>query len=433
MVNENIFTLWPQILTELIVFLGRPSVQLQLMVVVVALVVAAVCGRIVQRRWRARFQANTAEAGFGFKLLYYLFLQLSTGVLVLLLIEGAQLILAASGARTALIDSLVQIVIVFLILKGGLAVAIALGDLGGIQSYHKTLIVPLLLTVVVVQLVAVFFSSERLSNAPVFSLFDNTITLSALFLITAGFYLWLVGVNAVGQGVQYVATEYAGAEAGSTQATLTLLRYILIMVGLVYVLFRLNFNTTTIAAISGGLSVGVGFALSTILSNFVSGILLLFERTLHPGDIIEYNGILCTVQMITIRSIRVRTFDNIEMVIPNSEFVSAPFTTYTGKSKHVRLKIPIGTSYDDNYQLVIDTLMELALNHPQIMDVPPPDVRIEGFGDFTIDYQMYVWVPNPLVSAIVKNELHKAILDAFEEKGITIPYPIQVEIQPDEV
>lgn len=432
MAEQNIFTLWPQILTEIIVFLGRPSVQLQLAVVAVALVAAAVLGRIAQKRWRGRLQDGIETAGFGKKLVYYLFLQLSSGVLAFVLIELAKMILATLGARTALMDSLLQIVVLFIGLKVVLAVAFTLGESSGIQRYQKSLIIPLLLTVILVQLVTVFFRSERLINAPVFSLFDNTITLSALFLITAGFYLWLVGINAVGQGVHYVATEYAGAEAGSTQATLTLLRYILILVGLVYVLFRLNFNTTTIAAITGGLSVGVGFALSTILSNFVSGILLLFERTLHPGDIIEYNGILCTVEMITIRSIRVRTFDNVELIIPNSEFVTAPFTTYTGKSKHVRLKIPIGTSYDDNYQLVIDTLRELATNHPQIMAVPPPDVRIEGFGDYTINYQMYVWVESPLVIAIVKNELHQAILDAFDEKGITIPYPIQVEIQQDD-
>ena len=262
----------------------------------------------------------------------------------------------------------------------------------------------------------------------VFSLFDNSVTLSALFWVTAGFYLWIVGIHALGQGIHYLATEYGGADDGSTQATLTLVRYLLIIIGLGYVLFRLNFNTTTIAAISGGLSVGIGFALSTILSNFVSGILLLFERTLQPGDIIEYNGILSTVEMITIRSIRVRTFDNIELIIPNSEFVTAPFTTYTGKTRHIRLKLPIGTSYDDDHRLVMRTLLEVASTYPLIMQDPPPDVRLENFGEYSIDYQLYVWIANPLLGARVKNELHQAILDAFAEHGITIPFPTAIEI-----
>lgn len=427
--EQDIFSLWPQFRTELLVFLGRPSVQLQLVVVALALVVAVLLGKVMQNRWRIRFQTQAEAANFGQKLIYHLILQLSSGMFALIFIQVMKFILSQLNARTALIDSLLQVVVLFLILKIVLAVAFTLGDIDGIQHYQNTLIIPLFIAVMGVQLIGVFFRGERLINAPVFSLFDNMISLSALFLITAGFYLWLVGVNAFGQGVHYLATEYGGADAGSTQATLTLLRYILIIVGLVYVLSRLNFNTTTIAAISGGLSVGIGFALSTILSNFVSGILLLFERTLHPGDIIEYNGILCTVEMITIRSIRVRTSDNIEMIIPNSEFVTAPFTTYTGKSKHIRLKLPIGTSYNDNHQHVIQTLMDIASNHPQVMKNPPPEVRIETFGEYSIIYQMYLWINSPMISAIVRNEMHQAILDAFAEKGITIPYPTQIEIQ----
>lgn len=428
--EQDIFSLWPQFRTELFVFLGRPSIQLQLAIVAVAILLAFVAGRFIQSYWRQRYeiQAMAEGAGFGRKLAYHLFNQLIPVVLTLAFIQAMKFILALQGVRTALIDSLSQIVVVYLILKVILAIAFSIGDVEGIQRYKKTLIIPLILAIICSQLVRIFFSSERLLNAPVFSIFDNNISLSALFLITAGFYLWLVGINALGQAVQYLATEYGEADAGSTQATLTLIRYILIMIGLVYVLFRLNFNTTTIAAISGGLSVGAGFALSTILSNFVSGILLLFERTLHPGDIIEYNGILCVVEMITIRSIRVRTFDNVEMIIPNSEFVTSPFTTYTGKSRQIRLKLPVGTSYGDDHRHVIQTLTELAENHPLIREEPAPEVRIENFGDFSIDYQMYVWLSSPMDGAKVKNELHHAILDAFDERGITIPFPTQIEI-----
>lgn len=429
MIDQELVPLWLQIRTELFVLLGRPSVQLQLAVVGVAIIAAVIAGQLVQRRWLSRFQPpEEEEPHFWQNLFHHLLQQLPTTLLALLFIHLLRAILVLQGARTALIDDLLRLVVLYLVLKTVLAFAYAVGDANGIRRYQRTLIIPLFVVLIWVQLLAVFFRSERIGNAPVFSLFDNTVTISALFLITAGFYLWLVGVNAFGQGVQHVATRYGGADAGSTQASLTLLRYILIIIGLVYVLFRLNFNTTTIAAISGGLSVGIGFALSTILSNFVSGILLLFERTLHPGDIIEYNGILCTVEMITIRSIRVRTFDNVEMIIPNSEFVTSPFTTYTGKSKVIRLKIPIGTSYDDDYRHVMKTLFDVIADYPNILKDPAPDVRLENFGEYSIDYQMYVWIDSPMVSAIVKNELHQAILDAFDEQGITIPFPTAIEI-----
>lgn len=427
MPDQDIIALWPQIRTELLVILGRPSVQLQLIGYTAALVAAGLLSRIGQRQWRARFQPDT-EAGFAQKLIYQLLLQLQGGVLALLFIWLIKGMLTLQGARVALIDSLVGLVVLYILLKALVALAFALGDGRGVQRYQRSLIIPLFAALLGVQLLGVFFRSNRLSDAPVFTLFDNTVTVSALFLITAGFYLWLVGVHAFGQGVHYVATEYGGADSGSTQATLTLLRYLLIILGLGYVLFRLNFNTTTIAAISGGLSVGIGFALSTILSNFVSGILLLFERTLHPGDIIEYNGVLSTVERITIRSIRVRTFDNVELVIPNSEFVTAPFTTYTGDSRHIRLRIPIGASYDDAHRHVIKTLLDVANSYPHIMKEPPPDVRIDRFGEYSIDYILFVWVESPLLSGIVRNELHQAILDAFAAQGITIPFPTAIEI-----
>jgi small-conductance mechanosensitive channel len=428
MLDQDIFSLWPQIRTELLVFLGRPSIQLQLTVVAIALVLAAVLGRLGQKQWRIRYQAWAEDARFGKKLIYHLVSQVMSGFIAVLIIQLGAVILRWQGTRTALIASLLNLVLLYLVLKALLAIALTVGGTAGIQRYQKTFIIPLFIAVIGVAFLRVFFPGDRLFNAPVFTLFDNTITLSALFLVTVGFYLWVVGIYALGQGIHFLATEYGGADAGSTQATLTLLRYLLIIIGLTYVLFRLNFNTTTIAAISGGLSVGIGFALSTILSNFVSGILLLFERTLHPGDIIEYNGILCTVEMITIRSIRVRTFDNIELVIPNSEFVTAPFTTYTGKTRHIRLKLPIGASYDDDHRHVIKTLLAVATDYPHIMPEPAPEVRIENFGDSSIDYQLYLWIASPLLSSKVKNELHHAILDAFAENNITIPYPTAIEI-----
>ena len=423
MANLDIFSIWSQLQTEILVFLGRPSVQLQLAVVAVAVIITAILTRIGQNWWQARHKPQAKTGGIGRKLPYYLALQLAPGFLVAGFIQLAKAILAQQGARTGLIDDLLGLVILYLVLKAVLAVAYAVGDVQGIRQYQKTLIIPLFVTIIGVQLLHIFFRSDRLVNVPVITLFDNTVTLSALFLVTVGFYLWLVGIRALGQGIHYLTTHYGGADAGSMQATLTLLRYLLVIIGLSYVLFRLNFNTTTIAAISGGLSVGIGFALSTILSNFVSGILLLFEGTLRPGDIIEFNGELSTVDLITIRSIRVLTMDNVEKIIPNSEFVTSSFTTYTGKTKHVRIKLLVGVSYEDDYRQVLKTLLEVAAAHPHVMKHPAPDVRVENFGDFSVDHSLYVWIPNPLLGAKVKNELHQAILDAFAERGITIPFP----------
>lgn len=421
--ERNALNVWQQIWTELLVFLGRPSVQIQLAVVILAAIVAAIVGRRLRRAWQKKFGNEEHLTSLKWKLTYHLVYHATPGILFLVLLQLGKGALLVQGGRTGLVDAFMGVGFFYLGLEGVLALAYALGDSAAIRRYQGTLIVPLFTVVLGGNVLDIFFRNGQLLAAPVFVLFDSPISLSVLFLITVGFYLWIVGIHAVGQGIQYMAVHYGGADAGGTQAVLTLLRYLLIIIGLGYVLFRLNFNTTTIAAISGGLSVGVGFALSTILSNFASGILLLFERTLRPGDVIEVNGELGRVDSISIRAVRVRTLDDVEKIIPNSEFVTSSFTTYTGQRRRVRLQLPVGVSYDDAHRHVIDTLLSVAAASPNVMLQPSPEVHILNFGDFTIDYVLHVWIPNPLLSAKIKNELYQAMLDAFAEGGITIPYP----------
>jgi small-conductance mechanosensitive channel len=142
---------------------------------------------------------------------------------------------------------------------------------------------------------------------------------------------------------------------------------------------------------------------------------------------VDFNGELNIIETISIRSIRTRTLDNVERVIPNNDFLSSSFTTYTGKSRLVRLKLRIGVSYQDNHRLVIETLLDVAKASEAILQQPTPEVRVFQFGDFSIDYDLLIWVPDPLLIPRIRNEMHQGILDAFEAKGIKIPFPV-VEI-----
>jgi len=274
--ESNILVLWQEVWTELLVYLGRPSVQAQLLVALVVLSVTIGASRRLQAWWQHVADPGEGQATLKRRLLYQVVHHMTPGIVALILLQMGKTVLVLWGTRGGLLDALLRIVVLYLMLKILLAVAFALGDGDGMRRYQGTLIIPLFTVVLGGQLLDVFFHNRQLWATPIFVMFDSPITLSGLFLVTVGFYLWVVGIHAVGQGIHYMATRYAGADVGTTQAMLTLLRYLLIIVGLGYVLFRLNFDTTTIAAISGGLSVGVGFALSTILSNFASGVLLLF-------------------------------------------------------------------------------------------------------------------------------------------------------------
>jgi small-conductance mechanosensitive channel len=422
---------WAQIWNIFLVYIGRPSVQLQLFTI--SIVVLA--SKIVGKRWQAWLQTRVRdleETSFAHKGVYYALHYLFPGIFLLAAIWGLHVVFSWTNLRTGLLVAFANIAWLYLGMTAIVALLHVAGSNAGIQKYRHTLILPLFGIVLGRQFLQIFFHSEQLTNLTVFTMFDRTITLSALLLTTIGFYLWLVGIRAIGEGAQYLITRYSNVDEGSTQATLTLIRYLLVVAGLGYILYRLNFDPTTVAAISGGLSVGAGFALSTILSNFLSGILLLFEHTLRPGDVIEVNGEISIVDVITIRSIRVHTLDNVEKIIPNSEFITSSFTTYTGKTTQVRLRIPIGASYDDNYRDVIHTLLQVAAESPYVLKKPAPDVRIEEFGDSSINYIIYAWIANPVLASMVKDNLHRAILDAFEHKGITIPFPIIHLIQSKE-
>lgn len=417
-------SLWSQLWTEFLVLITRPTIAFQILVVLAGLVTASALGGPVRRHLKRRIGEPGEFAGLVHRLRFHLAEHASVAVVAYLFVRFFGLVVGQLGTRTGLVSSLLGIVGLYAVLKIVLSVALALGDSDGILRYRRSLIVPLIATVVLIRVINVLFGTARFSTTSALNIFENDVSLAALFFVTIGFYLWIVGTQATSRAIQYLYADYTDADEGGTQATLTLVRYLLIIVGLVYVLFRLNFNTTTIAAISGGLSVGVGFAMSTILSNFVSGILLLFERTLSPGDIIDFNGEMSKVERITIRSIRVRTFDNVEKVIPNSDFVTQAFTTYTGEDSEIRLRLPISASYSDDPQKVIATLLEITADYKEIMRDPEPEVRVMNFGDFSIDYHLIVWVTSPMLMGQVPNELNQAIYAAFAKADITIPFPI---------
>jgi small-conductance mechanosensitive channel len=206
-------------------------------------------------------------------------------------------------------------------------------------------------------------------------------------------------------------------------AALTLVRYILISMGVLFVLSQLQLGPTTLAAITGGLSVGVGFGLREILSNLISGILLLFEQSLHPGDVIEVDDEITVVEDVRMRATIVRTQNNDELVIPNQTFFTSSFKTYTGTDKTVRVPLIFRTDCTTPPREVIRVLTQTALSHVQVLREPPPTVFVLDYGDNTAQYQLNIWLDNPVLNAEVASDIRLLVWDAFEENGIALPFP----------
>lgn len=212
-------------------------------------------------------------------------------------------------------------------------------------------------------------------------------------------------------------------DEGTQYNILKFIQY-LVIAGAIYESLRwTGLDLTELAFLVGGVSVGVGFGLQTIASNFISGIIMLFERPVKKGDLItvsDYDGKIFDISM---RATVVSTLDNISIIVPNSRFINEDVTNWSHHDPKVRLHVPVGVAYGSDVQLVTKLLLKVADDHPQAIDDPSPKVWFTEFGDSSLNFELLVWISNPFVRKQVLSDLNYAIDAIFRENNITIPFP----------
>ena len=209
----------------------------------------------------------------------------------------------------------------------------------------------------------------------------------------------------------------------------------------------IGFNMSSVLVALGGLSIGIGFGLQNIASNFVSGVILVFERPIKIGDRVTVEGTYGVVKAINMRSTVVATPEDIDIIIPNSKFISETVTNMTHDNTRTRIKVPVGVSYESDDDLVKMLLVEVANSHPETIkeinpdlpDVVPPFVRFIRFGDSSLDFELLAWIPNVMRRLEIISDLHFMIRKKFREHGIVIAFPQRdvhlypaTEVQPKE-
>jgi len=200
-------------------------------------------------------------------------------------------------------------------------------------------------------------------------------------------------------------------------------QYIIVILGFLISFQFVGIDLTGLAVIFGLLSVGIGFGLQNITANFISGLIVMFERPISVGDRVEVAGIEGDVIEINIRSTKIRTLNNISIIVPNSEFVSNNVINYSHGDSSFRLDVNVGVSYSSNLEKVLDALNSVATEHPKVMKTPPHQVHLREFGDSAWEMQLRVWIPNVKERYVLRNELHQTIVDKFQKFGIEIPFP----------
>jgi len=202
-----------------------------------------------------------------------------------------------------------------------------------------------------------------------------------------------------------------------------LTEYTMIIVGVIIAFQFIGIDLSGLAVIFGLLSVGIGFGLQSVTANFVAGLVLLFERPIKIGDRITIGDVEGDVEEISMRATKVRTLNNISIIVPNSQFVSSNIVNWSYGDLRVRLDIDVGVSYGSDLDLVLKSLKEVALENAGVLKDPAPDVLLREFGDSSWNMRLRAWIDNPKGHHTIRSEINCAIVRKFREKGIEIPFP----------
>ena len=202
-----------------------------------------------------------------------------------------------------------------------------------------------------------------------------------------------------------------------------LLQYSIIFIGFLVALSMIGLDLTKLTIVLSAFGIGIGFGLQSIVNNFVSGLILLFERPLREGDTIEVGVARAQIKKIGLRATTVQTFENANVIIPNADLISNQVTNWTLNTRQVRLSVPVGVAYGTDAALVGATLLACAKDHKTVLKSPAPQVLFLNLGDSSLDFELRVWVPDADDRIFVKSELYHEIVKRFSEAQIVIPFP----------
>jgi small-conductance mechanosensitive channel len=200
--------------------------------------------------------------------------------------------------------------------------------------------------------------------------------------------------------------------------------YLLFLGGLIVGVQSLGLNLSSLLVFGGAVGVGVGLGLQSLMSNFISGLILLVEQPIRVGDRIETGNTLGDVVRIAARSTWIRTNDNVVIIVPNNEFINNAVTNWTANDPNVRLSLSVGVGYNSDPEQVRALLLQTALENPDVLKDPKPDVIFAEYGDSSLDFVLRVWTCTQTHSPLVlKSDLYFALFRVFREKGIELPFP----------
>lgn len=264
---------------------------------------------------------------------------------------------------------------------------------------------------------------RELLSLTIFQIQNTPITISSIvfFLLFITFFSFagrifsrllfkkILGSVPMDEGIRFTLTRFTN--------------YFIVFIGVIISFQFLGIDLSGLAVIFGLLSVGIGFGLQNITSNFIAGLILLIERPIKIGDRVVVNEQEGDVAEINMRSTTIQSLDNISIIVPNADFISGRVINYSHGDSRIRIRVAVGVSYNSNLDLVLETLKQAAVIHPEVLKSPEPIVMFRDFGDSAWELAVIGWIDNPKRHPLISSEIRKNIVRLFAANYIEIPFP----------
>ncbi|NJM00207.1 MAG: mechanosensitive ion channel [Synechococcaceae cyanobacterium SM2_3_2] len=254
---------------------------------------------------------------------------------------------------------------------------------------------------------------------------NSTLSIASLIVFAILTALVFVMAHYVSLGLKDRFLTRLGLDLGTQEASATVFKYSLTVLGMLLVLPFSGLNLSSLAVVVGSLALGIGLGLQNIFTDYVSYVAILVERPIQVGDLIEVNQLLGTVERIYPRATVVRTLDRVFVIVPNSQIIDQNVINWSYRDPRCRIHIPVGVAYGSDAQEVKETLLQAAKQHPLVLSTPDPQVFMSSFGNSAINFELLVWINRPQDQFVLKSDLNFAIELAFRRHNITIPFPQQ--------
>jgi small-conductance mechanosensitive channel len=272
--------------------------------------------------------------------------------------------------------------------------------------------------------VQIFGYLNYVLNSPLIHLGKTQITLWTIIYVGCLWSLLIIGTDRLQNWCVTRLLTKPGIEFGAGHAIAVIARYAVVSIGFVVILQSAGIDLSAITVLAGALGLGLSFGLQNITQNLVSGLIVLIESPIKVGDRIEVAGITGNVTKIALRATTICTNDNIEIIVPNSQFISGNVINWSHSSRDVRVSVPIGVGYNSDPELVQSILLKVAEETDGVLSEPPPSVIFQDFGDSSLNFVLRVFTRKFISApAVLQSDLNFAIFKQFKAQGIEIPFP----------